>query len=518
LTPVFIKSIELWNVKAFEHLRADLGQVTVVRGTNAAGKTSFSKGLSMFFEAGSDPAIIRRGATEAKGLIEFSNGYTATKVTTRDGATLTVRNPEGGVCAAPASLIEKLLPRNSFDCSVFLDDFDIKKRTDFILEHLPITFSIEEINEALQTKYGLLGAAPPVPLLGDGEDKSLEDFDKLFNEADTARAAINREIENLKGAAATLADSLPNDTETDWSTAADDLQSSLNAIDQGLATSEADIKLEAEQARSDKNSTLGAQITDAKVVITSYTTKVQGFAERATAFANSSSQVVSACEALRADAELIQNTTEDFITAVKGVKRLEAELVTVLEKITWTENEAIAEEKAKKSEQRAKLAESLGEARAKAVQQQQGQGVKDALAKARTALKGETVRYEHIAAVLEALKRLKAGKMRTVDIEGFDIKFEKAKGARKESAVILIDGLPLDELNRAKALFVALKLVVLAQKANSSDEQLPLVIMETAELVESNREQLWDAVQDAGMQLVITVPEDGAALTVEAMA
>lgn len=516
MAQVYITSLELWNIKVFEHFHAKLGRLTVAAGTNGSGKSSLALAVSMFFEPGGDPSLIRRGCDEGKGIVTLSNGYSITKIQKRDGYEVIVKNPEGGTCAAPASIISKMLPRHSFRAEEFLDDMDIQKRTDFILEHLPVVFSIEHINEALSVKFGALTGEPPVPLLPEkGPDKSLEEFDKIFKEVDTARAAINRSIENLKGACLLLQDSLPSDDSTNWSAEVDRLHGELSAVDTAIATAESQTKLEAEKARTEKSTWFHGQIIAAVKSAETYLGAAKSLWGQMEAIYSAAAVTEDACDALlkRADIDVA-----DFIKSTKDMKRLNIELIDIQHKITKAESDAIAEIRSDKGEQRVKLSGDLGEAKQKAQEQERGKGVQDALAKSRAELKGENVRYEHISAVMDALRKLKAQKMRAVDIPGFDISWIKEKNARKESAVILIDGLPLDQLNRQQALFIALKLVVLAQKANPSDEQLPLVIMETAELVESKRQELRDAVERAGLQLVITVPVDGQPLTVEALA
>ena len=516
MSKILITSVEFWNLKGFEHFSARLGQFVVCCADNGGGKTSFVRGMKMFFEPGGDPELIRRGTEEARGIVTFSNGYSAEKVVRRDGYEIRVLNPEGGECKAPVTLLEKLLPKKSFDPQGFLDAMDGKQRTDFILDHLPISFQVTEINHAGGTKLGKLDIQT-LDRLPDGPDKTLEEFQRFYSEVSSSRAAINSSIDTLRGAEKTLMASLPQDDATNWGIEAEQFQKQVGEIDQAIASAESDIKLEAEQARSDTRKMFGAEIKDAEELRAAYIRKAHGFVGIVEAFAGAAAhpvderiKIMAGCDALHAD-------VEEFCEAARQARQLQRDMTAKLERIGEAETTAIQNERAARSDQRAELAQKLGEAREKAAQQERGKGVKEALDKQREKLAGEAIRYEQLTLVMDALDRLKSEKLREVKIPGFDIKFERQKGTRKESAVILIHGVPIDSINRQQALFVALQLVLLAQKDNDSDEVLPFAIMETAELVPSRREELREAAEAAGLQLVITVPVDGETLTVTSL-
>ena len=115
--------------------------------------------------------------------------------------------------------------------------------------------------------------------------------------------------------------------------------------------------------------------------------------------------------------------------------------------------------------------------------------------------------------IFEKVESLKA----TLEEAGLTVKFEKPKGAKLESAQLYIDGLPLDELNTQRAIFVCMQMLDLAQAANQSEERLPLFILETKDLTSKFREPLEQALDEAGRGYIITIPEAGAALRVEVL-
>jgi dihydroorotate dehydrogenase len=63
--------------------------------------------------------------------------------------------------------------------------------------------------------------------------------------------------------------------------------------------------------------------------------------------------------------------------------------------------------------------------------------------------------------------------------------------------VILIDGIPLDKLNRQQQLYVAIQAVTLAAG------RMPLVICEAAELDDEHLREVAEACEAGGIQLVV---------------
>jgi hypothetical protein len=504
---VMISEIEIWDLKAFRHFKASLGQLVYVEGRNGAGKTSFLLCTQMFFEEGGDPKLIRMGCAEGRAVMTLSNGYKAEKIQRRNGYEIKVFDPEGGVIPAPVSYLKKLLPRNSFNPADFLDDMDIKRRTDFLLAHLPVEFTGPEVLAALAATIGDMPPLDPGPAEGIGAKLGLKEFDTLLDLKVSARSEINRKIENLRGTQETLRGSLPKDSTTDWVYREREIRSELAGVEADLNSK----ALEVNQAhdRQIEQVRAAAKLADAqdREQMRAFLGAVSTLERECRSFMTSS--VPEAASAGLLASALPEGGIEGFIsTGIAIANRAKATQESIAG-IEQRRSEALSGALGELQERRAALSVDLGAAEAKAAEQQRGAGVRDALAKAEAECSGEVMRYEQLTVVIQALNQLKASKMKAIQIPGFDIIFRKEKGARSETAVITINGLGLDELNRAQSLFVAIKLILLSQKDNDSPEQLHFLIFEGAELTESTREELATAVKRAGLQLVITAPVDG---------
>ena len=168
-----MSSIEIWNLKYFEHVKFELGQAVVIAGENGTGKSSLRMVIEQFFLPGGDPCLIRRGCDEGKAIITFTNGYRAEKTIRRDGLDLHIFNPEGGEVKPPVKWLTDVLPRNSFDPIPFLDRKDATERAEFLLKYLPVSFSVEDVNKVLSQGFGKLPAPQVVALLPSGSDIDL---------------------------------------------------------------------------------------------------------------------------------------------------------------------------------------------------------------------------------------------------------------------------------------------------------------------------------------------------------
>jgi hypothetical protein len=131
-------------------------------------------------------------------------------------------------------------------------------------------------------------------------------------------------------------------------------------------------------------------------------------------------------------------------------------------------------------------------ARTKADQQQQATGIRKAIDERAEALKGFALREIRFDQALKTIDALKHKKLKELPIAGLDLKADS-----RGRPVILIDGIPLDKLNRQQQLYVAIQAVTLAAG------RMPLVICEAAELDDEHLREVAEACEAGGIQLVV---------------
>jgi len=156
------------------------------------------------------------------------------------------------------------------------------------------------------------------------------------------------------------------------------------------------------------------------------------------------------------------------------------------------------------ADRKATLSLKLGEAREKADAIQRAAGVRQAIEEREKSLKGHILREMKMTSQLEALDALKNQKLRELPIPGLDIKADS-----RNRPTILIDGVPLDKLNRQRQLYTAIQCV------SKASGRLPLILCEVAELDDDSMLELTDAARAAGLQMVVARWKTAAPLTVE---
>ena len=196
-----IESVEIRDIKGIEHLDLKVGSVTTISGANGVGKSSVLDAIKAVFEGGHDPGLIRRGAEQGSIEIHLSDGVTIKKRITPKQSTLTVRAADGSIIRAPKRYVDRLAGGLGFDPLRFVDA-PAKKRIEWMLELMPITFTPEELHQAVGDR------APSEPM-------NLQRFQEFRDGIFAERADINRKRRDLEGNIRTLADSLPSEEELD---------------------------------------------------------------------------------------------------------------------------------------------------------------------------------------------------------------------------------------------------------------------------------------------------------------
>lgn len=267
------------------------------------------------------------------------------------------------------------------------------------------------------------------------------------------RTKLKKDVRDLEGAIKDLRDALPKDDEKDWSAEVAKVQDAIGELDQRKASIAAQIELEAEQARNEKRQSIGVEI-----------------------------------EELR-----------------KQITAKEAELAEFIATVDVAAVESLAEQTKAISDQRDPLVLDLSDAKANAEQHQRAAGIRDMIAARKRTLEGHNSEEMRLDKAIERLDKMKHAKLKELPIAGLDLKADS-----KGRPVILIDGIPIDKLNRQQQLYVAIQAVSL------SAGRLPLILLEAAELDDAHVAELGEAAKDAGLQLVLARWKNNAPLEVVA--
>jgi ABC-type dipeptide/oligopeptide/nickel transport system ATPase subunit len=210
-----ITSVEVENIGGLDSFKLQPGSVTAITGGNGTGKTSLMNALKAPFEKGYDPRLLKDG--EAEGFV---------KLTTDDGSRIVFSQDERGndVKYYPAdskrsvnaarTLVQALEDGLALDPLKFLT-LKPKQRIEYLLEHSKISFTPEEIAEAIGGK-----ASASLDLNG---------IDSLRETVFENRKALNSAATEASKAAAAMAKSLGPDDSEDWTAKAAETQTSLES-------------------------------------------------------------------------------------------------------------------------------------------------------------------------------------------------------------------------------------------------------------------------------------------------
>ena len=110
-----ISEVEIKNIKGIESLSFKAGAVTILSGSNGAGKSSVIDAVGAIFDGGHDPSLLRNGTDQGEVKITLDDGSTIRKRVTPTKSDLEVRNPQGGIVKRPAEHVKALAQSFAFD-------------------------------------------------------------------------------------------------------------------------------------------------------------------------------------------------------------------------------------------------------------------------------------------------------------------------------------------------------------------------------------------------------------------
>ena len=190
------KRIIMHNVMGITDLEITPGNVTVVSGKNATGKTSIMSGIAAIVNGGHDAHLLRKGETEGEAVIVFDDGVTITKSFTAEKSSVSVEVDERKL-SSPASLIKELFG-TGFNPVTFLTMPD-KDRAGEILKNIPITLDRDVIDPILD-KFKIEDV--------DFNQHPLRVLDSIIKALYDSRTGYNRIVKDAEATKTTLRKSL----------------------------------------------------------------------------------------------------------------------------------------------------------------------------------------------------------------------------------------------------------------------------------------------------------------------
>lgn len=193
-----VKKLSIRNILGIEELDILPGRVTIIEGSNAAGKTSVVEAVKAVVTGGHDATLLRRGTEEGEVVLLFDDGVELRKKVGPNGSQLSGRHPTMGRISAAQTYLNGLTDRLSVNPVEFLTSSD---RAVKLIEAMPLTIQQDLLAGAVE------GTGIPVPdLRGRHALEALEVVRKLVYEE---RTGENRVAKEQRTTSEQLARSLP---------------------------------------------------------------------------------------------------------------------------------------------------------------------------------------------------------------------------------------------------------------------------------------------------------------------
>jgi len=396
-----IKSVEITNIKGIEHLKFEVGTLTVIRGANGTGKSSVLDAISAVFEGGHSPDLISSGKDRGFVLITLTNGTTILKTITEKRSTVDIITADGLKVPKPAAFLERLATGFSFDPIAFLNA-DPKKRAQFLLEAMPIVFARDEVGK-------ITGNPPSKDLDMDGFAQLRTAIYDKRRDANVLQRDIGATVQNLQQA-------LPADDKEDWPGKVRELQQRVANLKAELSTAVDAVQSQQWQLTNEKKSIRDAALAAADTTLRDAVRAAEkAYADAEKAARSEYDAAIKEINAAAADAEK------------KQTAEINAEVVTASSELATAEERAQAQRKA--------------------------DGIRSQIADYSKRLEGKLMESLQLDAQLKALDELKMAKLSESAIPGVEV----------VDGQVFVDGLNFDtQVNRARQITTAFQVVALA--------------------------------------------------------
>lgn len=201
-----VKKIQIRNILGIEELDIEPGDVTLIEGRNAEGKSSVLEALKTVIGGGHDATLVRQGAEEGEVVMVLEDGVEMRKRITATRASLDVEHPTMGKVSAPQTWLNGITDELSVNPVEFLTTDD---RVGVLLEAMPVEVDVEALREAME---GLeeTGEIEVDGMVAEVEGRhALEAIEQVHSRIYDARTGVNRIVRESRTTAEKLRQSLP---------------------------------------------------------------------------------------------------------------------------------------------------------------------------------------------------------------------------------------------------------------------------------------------------------------------
>lgn len=218
-----ITKITVANIKGIKYQEILPGALTVISGDNSTGKSSLLSAITLPFEGGHDQGLLRHGETRGEVSIYMEDGAVISAVVKPTSTTISVTRPDGKKEKRYREYIDKLAEGFAFNPTALINCLP-KDRAQFLLEAMPINFTMGEIREVIPNVEELLPIGFKSPTL------TLDEFMALRVSIYEQRTEVNRALGQAANTIKEMQAALPADTSEDWGERLADTNRALNEI------------------------------------------------------------------------------------------------------------------------------------------------------------------------------------------------------------------------------------------------------------------------------------------------
>lgn len=442
-----VKKLTIRNLLAFEELEFEPGQVTLIEGANAEGKTSILEVVDAILGGGHDATLLRKGEEEGEGVLVIEDpggdfdGVEIRKRVTPERSTLDVTHPRLGKVSAAQTFVNGLHDAIAVNPVRFiLSD----NRAELLLEALETEVASDDLREAIGDVDP--GEVPVDDLIRGVEGLPAPDaIDRVHKAVYNARTGVNRVVREKETTAAQLRETIPEDV------------GDVDALEKELGVAESAV----EELREE-------QTKERDLVATATATAVEDIARKR-------DERVSE---LQAQIAAVREEAEEEIAAAKEER--EAKLQQIRQeyepRITETREEAAT------LREKIKAAENVARTRSMIEQHE-------------TTAEEHAAQSEAMTAALDRLDALRANLLDELPIDGAEI----------TDGEIYVDGIPFDRLNSAK------KAEIILGVAELRAGDLGLVCVDDLEMLDSEHfEAVVSRLRESPLQAFVTRVSDDA--------
>jgi hypothetical protein len=474
-----VKTIRIRDILCIDSLTISPGQLTVLEGPNATGKTSVLAAIRAVLSGGHDPSLIRRknpdefppkpdpkkfedqaayqGELEAwqdevkqptsgEVILTLDDGIRIRKRITQRGSSYDITDNQGRKITRHREYIEGIFDSLSLDPVDFLT-MDPKKRARLLLQMTDQKVSAEQLGAI----YGKLAIDTPPPTIDvDSKASAIELLDGIDRGFREERTGLNRVAKEKQGTIAQLEDTVTDIVDKDW-------EAELQTLNAALANL-------VEQHENEKK----AIFSDYQETLTSVDREFNKSVE------DSRARAQEKIDAIKAEHD---DNVAKFRATMERAKKEAGDL----------EESRVEELDSDYLPRRESVKSKIDHATAAREEQVRQQKTKEFLAQTERELNTLREKSDGYTAALKELEALRLKLISESPIEGLEIK----------DGDVYIDGVLFDRQNDARKYQISIQLAKLRAG------ELSLLLLDRAEIFDPDNWKLFTKIAiDSGLQVV----------------